>query len=161
MFARSRNRINHVRESFVWWILHVPTVTTFILKTNVIFSCIVGLKRAQFWIFWIFLVLYLLRVGDAGAKYYIFCASYSFQNIYAALSQKLVMVIYIRNKNFRLSVILTQPLTQWLPGYVLFRGWSSWSVVLTIYLHVVLTEGKLYFIKVIYYFFCFIIYSQH
>ena len=43
-------------------------------------------------------------------------------------------------------------------GYqgLFFQGWSSWSVVITTYLHVVLTEGQLHVIKVFYYFLCFI-----
>ena len=57
-------------------------------------------------------------MGDAGAKYYSFCAPHSVQDTYATLPQKLGMFICARNKNFRPAVMHTQPLVQWLSDSV-------------------------------------------
>jgi hypothetical protein len=60
-------------------------------------------------------------MGDAGAKYYSFCASYAVQNLYATVLQELDMAIYTRNTNFKPVVMLTQLFIQSLSGSV-FSG---------------------------------------
>lgn len=96
-------------------------MTTFILKPNFMFSLYNRPTTHSVFNLLNFLTFILLRVGVAGAKYYSFCAYDSDQKIYATLSQKIGIVVYTGNKNFRPAVMLTRRLIQWVSGSV-FSG---------------------------------------